>query len=328
MKIKYLLFLLITTLQMSSILGQKKIDGAYAFQGNPKKKYALYIPSSYDSMSPNKAVLALHPYNTRRWNATTWRDKLTDFAEMNGLILICPDGDADGKIDDPIDTAFTSSLLDSCYHWYHINSKKLFIMGFSWGGRTCYTYGLRRAYKFAGFIPMSPAINGISLFKNFLNNANNKPFYLICGSRDNPTQRFYAPMKALRNSGAIVNDSLLANVGHTVDYPGSTKMFDIAFDWIDSVSTRISTSTLLPNDIPGVTVFPNPVRAKQAFTLKLKNQSQDVFLCITDVKGQIFLRRHFNDTEFILPGLPAGNYILSIRINRSKEEQIPLSVYR
>ena len=87
---------------------QQRIDRTIDSQTDPQKKYALYIPSSYDASVPNAAFLALHPWNTSRWNASSWRDTLTHFAETNDLIIIAPDGGPDGQVDDQIDTAFAT----------------------------------------------------------------------------------------------------------------------------------------------------------------------------------------------------------------------------
>ena len=158
LKMKNILILSIVILSSISLFGQQRIDGNFAFQTNPAKKYSLYIPSSYNASTPNKLMLGLHPLNTSRWNAESWCDTLIGFAETNGLILVCPDGGLDGKIDDSIDTAFTSALMDSTRIWYNINSDKTYIMGFSWGGKTTYTYGLNRPAVFGGYLPIGAAI--------------------------------------------------------------------------------------------------------------------------------------------------------------------------
>ena len=103
-------------------------------------------------------MLGLHPLNTSRWDGEAWRDTLINFAESNDLILVCPDGGPDGKIDDAIDTSFTTVLLDSVAAWYNINQGEKYIMGFSWGGKTTYTYGLRRTDQFAGYIVIGAAV--------------------------------------------------------------------------------------------------------------------------------------------------------------------------
>ena len=87
-------------------------------------------------------MLALHPLNTNRWDGEAWRDTLIDFAEANNLLVISPDGGSDGAIDDAIDTAFTTVMLDSMISWYNVDESNIYAMGFSWGGKTVYTYGL------------------------------------------------------------------------------------------------------------------------------------------------------------------------------------------
>ena len=135
--------LIICSLFLFSILhGQTKIDDTFDFQSDPAKKYSLYIPSSYVVGSPHKVMVGFHPFNTSRWDAVSWRDTLEVFSETNNLILVCPDGGLDGKVDDLIDVEFTTALLDSVKKWYSIDEGRIYSMGFSWGGRTTYTYGL------------------------------------------------------------------------------------------------------------------------------------------------------------------------------------------
>ncbi|MFT5167850.1 MAG: hypothetical protein ACI8P3_003088, partial [Saprospiraceae bacterium] len=109
---KNLLFILLL-ISYSSLIGQTRIDGSFEFQNDSAKKYSLYIPSGYQAGTAHRLMLGLHPFNTNRWDAESWCDTLIVFAETNNLILACPDGGIDGAVDDPIDTAFTSILLDS-----------------------------------------------------------------------------------------------------------------------------------------------------------------------------------------------------------------------
>ena len=75
----------------SGLFSQSVVDGAFDFQNVSQKKYALYIPSDYDASVSHQLMLGFHPLNTSRWNATSWRDTLINFAETNSLILVCPD---------------------------------------------------------------------------------------------------------------------------------------------------------------------------------------------------------------------------------------------
>ena len=155
---KKILVILAVILCSVELIAQQRVDGDFAFQTDPTKKYSLYIPSSYSVGTPNKMMLGLHPLNTARWNGISWCDTLINFAESNNLILVCPDGGVDGKVDDGIDTAFTSALLDSARIWYSIDIEKTYVMGFSVGGRATYTYGLNRPSIFGGYMPIGAAI--------------------------------------------------------------------------------------------------------------------------------------------------------------------------
>ena len=215
---------------------QVRIDSTFSFQTDPAKKYSLYIPSNYDPASPHRLMLALHPFNTSRWWAESWCDTLIVFAEMNGLILACPDGGTDGKVDDDIDTAFTSALLDSMKLWYNIDEAKTYCMGFSWGAQTTYTYGLRHVERFGGFLPTGSSMGGTSMVSSVLANADSLPVYIVHGNNDSPSSRFTPIRDALIANGAFVNTLLMSGVGHTIDYPNRNQILSVAFQWIDSVN--------------------------------------------------------------------------------------------
>ncbi|MGE0567096.1 MAG: T9SS type A sorting domain-containing protein [Bacteroidia bacterium] len=215
---------------------QLRIDSSFPFQTDPAKKYSLYIPSNYSPSVPHRLMLAFHPYNTSRWDGKSWCDTLKVFAETNGLILVSPDGGVDGKIDDPIDTAFTSALLDSMNVWYNINPMKIYVMGFSWGGKTTYTYGLYHSKRFGGFLPIGAAINGTTEVTGLLQNSTSKPIYIVHGSLDSPTIRFYPIRDSLINRNAIVNYTFMPGVAHTIDFPNRNQILSVAYKWIDSVN--------------------------------------------------------------------------------------------
>lgn len=236
------------TLLISSLLillawlpaqSQTRIDGNFSFQTNPAKGYSIYVPSGYNANTANTLMVGMHPLNTARWDAISWCDTLIDFAEMNGLLLVCPDGGANGSVVDPIDTAFTTALLDSMYNWYNIDQDRIYIMGFSFGGRGTYTYGLSNPNVFSGFLPIGAAItNTNEVNVNLQANSSCKPFYLVHGGNDSPNTRFYPIRTALMNNGAIVNSLLMPGVGHTIDFPNRNQILSTAFQWIDSVNVN------------------------------------------------------------------------------------------
>lgn len=218
-------------------LAQTRIDGNFAFQTNSAKEYSLYIPSGYTAGTPNGMMLGMHPLNTSRWNAVSWCDTLIDFAEANNLLLVCPDGGANGNVTDPIDFAFTTALLDSMYNWYTVDQARIYIMGFSFGGQATYTYGLDHPDVFRGLIPIGAAITGTNeVNQPLLDNAECMPVYIVHGGNDSPNNRYWPVRMALINNGALLNSILMPGVGHTIDFPNRNQILGDAFQWIDSVN--------------------------------------------------------------------------------------------
>ncbi len=263
-------------------LSQQRIDGTFAFQNDPAKKYSIFIPANYDPAVPNPVMLGLHPLNTSRWNAKSWCDTLTTFAKDDDLIVICPDGGADGRIDDPIDTAFTTFLLDTMFKLYNVDENNVYVMGFSWGGLTTFTYGLRRAHKFAGFMPIGPAVNGTSMFNDVLPNARSEPFFYINGAKDSPNNRFHPVVNALRANQACVEDTLIPGVGHTIDFPGHAALFSMGYNWL----LRQNCGLTSVNDISNkeTIVTPNPIR--DLSQLKIISEHQFEKVVLYDMSGQ------------------------------------------
>ena len=258
---KNLLLVLPCLLFFASLSSQTRIDATLSFQSDPAKQYSIYIPSNYDPAVPNKLMLGLHPLNVNRWNSISWCDTLINFAETNDLLLICPDGGADGQVDGAIDTAFTSFILDSMLHWYNVDESKIFAMGFSWGGRTTYTYGLNHVEKFAGFIPIGAAITNLNEVGPIVDNAVNKPFYIIHGNNDNPAIRFFPVRDALEDTGACVATELMPGVGHTIDFANRDAILTEAFQWVDSSSCALTSLKEIRSidEQEKVMVYPNPV---------------------------------------------------------------------
>lgn len=310
---------------------QNRIDGAYAFQSDPAKKYSLYIPSNYSVGTPNKLMLGLHPLNTSRWDAKAWCDTLIQFAEANQLILVCPDGGIDGRIDDPIDTAFTSNLLDSVATWYTVDPDKTYVMGFSWGGKTTYTYGLSHAWRFRGFLPIGSAMSGTNDVSGSITNANGKPFYLVHGSFDSPSNRYTPIYNALNNNGALLNALLMSGVGHTIDFPNRNQILTTAFEWIDSVNCSLLVTTSKQN-IPttstqsSLNIYPNPVAQHQTTNLRFKaRKSEEIHLQLYDLKGQRIRSYSFavnvgdNHLTLSTQDIPSGNYLLTLTSSNQKQ---------
>lgn len=317
------------------LAAQTTKDSSFAFQSDAAKHYSLYIPSSYTAGTPAKLMLGLHPLNTARWNARSWRDTLIAFAETNNLVLVCPDGGSDGRIDDAIDTAFTSALLDSVMAWYAINNNKVFAMGFSWGGRTTYSYGLAHHTAFAGFLPIGAALDGTEDFTAVLPNAKGKPFYILHGGSDSPNQRFYPIKTALEEAGAVLKSILLPSVGHTIDFPDRNALLTTAFRWLDSVSTVRAVSVPETGSSVQWSIAPNPFAETMVLNFQPATAGH-VQVSVVDALGRV-VRELFNGYAEQQPytarwdgadvyGNPIapGMYMLLLRTNGSNVESVPV----
>ncbi len=275
-KITFLIIAILYSLLYCNVQAQMRIDSSFAFLTDPAKKYSIYLPSDYSDTIPSKMMLALHPLNVTRWNAESWCDTLIAFADSNNLILLCPDGGADGKIDDPIDTAFTTALLDSAENWYNIDHEKIFVMGFSWGGKTTYTYGLRRPNRFAGYMPIGAAVS-VSEIAEIDTNANGNRFYVVHGGSDSPNIRFTPLTFALEANHACLESLLMAGVGHTIDFPNRNQILTEAFQYLDSVSCSYVLDTI--NTTDGILadfrtdkrlmLYPSILKANEVLTIEV-----------------------------------------------------------
>lgn len=327
-------------LPIRSVQAQTRIDSSFAFQADPAKKFALYVPSEYEAGVANKALLAFHPFHQVWGNSTTWCDILTDFAEENNLLMICPDGGPnDLRVDDAIDLAFTTALLDSLKTWYTVDVDKTFILGFSWGGRATYTYGLANPDVFAGFITIGSFINGTTqVGPALLANAENKPFYIMHGDSDgtvNLQTGFFPIRDALVDAGAVVNSLILENVGHTINFHNRDQILTDAFRWVDSTSTAL-TSVGVEDDIPVLIQqpgnlspnYPNPFKHSTRIIYSVHKSGQ-VRIQVYNVLGQVIrtliderktageYTLHWNGRDSHGNRLPGGAYFYTLTVDQS-----------
>lgn len=312
-----------------SLFAQQRIDNTFAFQTDPAKKYSIYVPSGYVAGTPHKMMLGLHPFNTNRWDAESWCDTLIDFAEANNLLLVCPDGGSDGRVDDAIDTAFTSALLDSMETWYSVDLDKVYIMGFSWGGKTTYSYGLNRPNQFGGYIPIGAAVNGAGEIAPYAANASNQAFYVVHGANDAQAIRYTPLINSLNTNGAILNSLLMPGVGHTIDFANRNQILTDAYEWVDSVNCYQLASISIQeySDYTDFELFPNPVKKGNSIRIDIsKFNGRSIPIQVLDINGrqvyQTTLLKHSNYhvSELSIDSLDSGSYILLINDGNQKSK--------
>lgn len=244
----------------ADLCAQEKTTGSFQLEGLSEKSYAVYVPTQYDAGKANGMILVLHPRNTARWTAAAWRDTLTAFAEANQLLMVAPDGGPDGSVADPDDELFQRALIDSMKTWYNVDDKRIYVFGFSFGGRAAYTFGLQHPDVFAGYLILGPAIQLSEVSVQLRGNAFGKPFYLINGSQDAPNIRFTPFVDMLEEEGAIVNSLLLQGVPHTIDFNNRNQILSDAFQWLDTVGRTTTDVAEQPRTAGrNLRLFPNSV---------------------------------------------------------------------
>jgi predicted esterase len=309
----------------SVALGQTRIDSDFPFQSDPAKKYSIYVPSGYDANTPHRLMVGFHPFNTNRWDAESWCDTLIVFAETNNLLLVCPDGGPDGQVDDAIDTAFTSALMDSMALWYHVDAAKTYAMGFSWGGKTTYTYGLSNHTKFGGYLVTGAAVSGTSeVTEPLQQNAEDKPVYIIHGLSDSPNTRFYPVRDSLISKGAIVETNLMNGVGHTIDYPNRNAILSVGYQWMDSVNcageTGVGVAEVALSLDRLLAVYPTVLANSQQLKLDYHLENEGVLqISVYDLTGKFVKDFSFvgtrGENHFLLNlrTLASGTFVIEMR---------------
>jgi len=278
-KMKKLTILTVLLFISLSIVGQTTVEGSFMVN-NIQKSYAIYVPENYDPSVPNAMMLGFHPLNINRWDAVSWRDTLIQFSETNDLLLVCPDGGPDGRVDDDIDTLFTSMLVDSVAQWYTVDQEEKYIMGFSVGGLATYTYGLRRTDEYKGLLAIGAAVN-ISDLQDVLPLAANQTTYVLHGSLDAINTRYTPIVNALEQVGACVTTNLLSGVGHTIDFPDRNNILTDAYNVLKNSTCGLSSSQDV--EITDIVISPNP--SSGSFTLKNINDRDINSIVIYDPVG-------------------------------------------
>lgn len=315
---------------------QQKMEGTVGI-GGETRTYAVYLPSSYDPGTPNTLVLALHPLNAARWNARSWRDLLTPFAEAAGTILVCPDGGPDGHIlSEEVDTLLATALLDSVAVWFNVDEARIYAMGFSVGALATYVYGLSNPSRFGGYLTIGAAVNRTTEIGPLLPNADGKPFYIVHGAGDSPNVRFHPVVEALRQNGAVLESLLMSGVGHTIDFPDRDRILTDAFRWIDSTNLARTASGVdddeprarrdEPYDTGLLRLYPNPMAPNGEGTFRWNGGSFPKRLRVVDLSGkpceQVTVTFTDRSTgKIVLRNLPAGVYFLEA-VDRSDRPMI------
>ena len=166
---------------------------------NGDARYSLYVPDSYRPERAYPLIICLHGAGfTGEAYLDRWRPRLGD-----DYLLACPtiEGGAwwTGRAE-----AMVLAVLTAVQREYHIDLDRVVLTGMSNGGVGTFLIGLNHADRFAALVPMAAAFPpGLA---PLLDNADNTPFYLIHGSKDQvmPVQYSRDVAAYLRKRGSAV----------------------------------------------------------------------------------------------------------------------------
>lgn len=298
-------------------IAQQSVDKSIQFPpGMGFRNYHIYIPSGYDINTPHKLMVGFHPFNTNRWDGRSWRDSLITFAENADLLLICPDGGSDGRIDGQDDYEFIKAMIDSMHSWYNIDVESRFGIGFSVGGKAVYEFGLNHRSTFKGLIPIGAAMNGTSTVDDVLYKAKCQNYYIIHGSQDAPTQRYYPIKDSLEANEANVDVTLMGSVGHTFDFPNRNQILLQGFRYIDTVSCNYS-GIIEKKVNDEINVYPTILDRGQPIFVNHLGLTDNMEISIYNMNGSkmtLEMKPNSNtQMEIQSESLSSGLYILTIK---------------
>ena len=214
---------------------------------------ACFVPNDYNSANDYSLLVGLHGAGD---NSVSYRDILIGNAQwqtiMPNTIFVFPDGGSD-QAKDFLSPAGDEAIIDSVIKWaennYNISNTKIYLQGFSLGGRSALKYGLDNPDKVFGLLLHTPAMQSpydvqnnpdySSIFK--YSNAGKIPISISHGEND---FGFLKTVKMLADSLVSHNSKLfyvlIANMAHTITPNQITDpMYKFLFTQIDAAAPVI-----------------------------------------------------------------------------------------
>lgn len=256
------LFSLATAFNSADAQQTGSFDTTIKFSG-ADRPLSCYAPTDY-----NKPALIISLHGAAD-NAKNMRDVIIDQIQwpdiLPNTVMIFPDGTA--LAEDPNDPArdfYTpagdEAIIDSVIAWakreYKIDESKIYLHGFSLGGRSALKWGLDNPTKIAGMVLNTPAMqcpmdvqkNGnYSLMYNYAN-ANDLRMSIVVGENDTG---FMNTVNMLADSLVANNAKMfylqMPNMAHTLT---PNQITDVLFQYISTESTESRAELYKLEEVP------------------------------------------------------------------------------
>jgi predicted esterase len=221
---------------------------------------SFYVPNDYNAEKSYKLMVCLHGLGD---NSTNFRNALISSLKWNTfmeeVIFACPDGGTDQNKDfytPEGDEQIIQRTIDFAKQMYNIDTTKIYLEGFSLGGRSALKYSLDNPEKFYGVLLNTPALQGVedarknplvSIMYNY-QNASKLKIAVSYGEED---FSYYYPVNNMFDS-LVANNGIamiqeVAGMGHSVasqiymnkcfvffDNPNPNR-FDLEFYSVDNI---------------------------------------------------------------------------------------------
>jgi pimeloyl-ACP methyl ester carboxylesterase len=269
----------------------------------------FWVPGDYDSTKTYPFLLGWHGAGDTGGNMRTFLAYL--LAQRVGAILVCPDANnVNGK-----DVSYFSNLTSAAYSMardnYSIDTNKIVIMGFSWGGAYSYQIGLLNPQLFKGIIGLAPAIG--SFDQTMWNNINKIRMATILGDKDFNYTAVNALMLSIKNSGANLLYIVKPGVQHVDNaYFNSQAIIDdfrACYEYVVGDASDIENNKITDN--LAVNIYPNPVQDFLSVKYFI-NSNNPIKLSIINSFGIELINETINENQGTVKintnGLPSGIY--------------------
>ncbi|MFC2131190.1 T9SS type A sorting domain-containing protein [Bacteroidota bacterium] len=255
---RFILFTILLMLFSVSLRSQPN-TGNFAMQfdnGGITSMMYFYVPTDYDS---TKSYPFIYGWHGAGMPGSNMRDMLyIVLAQNNNAIVCCPDannlnGQPQQLLDNLINQSYGYTLST-----YNIDTNKIVITGYSWGGRIAYELGLLNPQMFNGIIGLAPAIG--SFTDDMWNNITSIRMATILGDQDFN----YAVVNALMNQVSDRGGDILYKIKPGVEHVDNTYFnsqefiddYEECYQFVLNASTGVYEQQGYINEI---SIRPNPV---------------------------------------------------------------------
>ena len=298
--------------------------------GSQTRTSKVYVPLDYDQSTEYSLVIGLHGLGDNISNYLQNIKYFTQDSYFGNVILVCPDdgtpstswfsGDEDFDI--------LQAVINNIEGTHNLDLSRVFVQGFSFGGKSAYLHGLEEADYIRGIIAYSPGFYN----SNDINNSCTDPLHcqhdynyenaskvLVCITAGSGEYNLglTEPYLDLAQEAVI---KLNVNGGDAIfieDPNGYHNLPPVSISkqcW-DHVNKQLAVVNDISNDID-VNLFPNP--ASDFINIDMGRTLANVNVEIVSVIGQILISKDFEGKDIVeidIHTLKPGVYFVNIIID-------------